>query len=293
MEVPGVGPWYAIAQSQAITRLGEGLSRSHRLAEGPMARTLATVMDFCGTAETLGAGEILIVATSAVRDALNRDVFLERVRRAVGHAVRVVPGEAEAGLALLGALHGLPRLSGSFLLFDIGGGSTEFIAARGRRLAAAVSLPLGVVPLTERYMTPGPVDRLRYAEMEGEIRSRLATGLAGLSRQLRPDHLVGTAGTVTTLAALDQELPAYDPERVQGYVLERPRIERLLARLGALSVSARAELPCLPPGRADLIIAGTAICLAAMDHFGIRSVTVSEFGLREGILVEHLSRPSP
>lgn len=258
-----------------------------------MARTLATTVEFCRTAEALGAREILIVATSAVRDALNRDVFLDRVQRAVGRAVRVVPGEAEAGLALLGTLHGLPDLSGPFLLFDIGGGSTEFILADDRRLAAAVSLGLGVVPLTERYMSAGPVDWLRYAQMDGEIRSRLATGLADSARGFRPGYLVGTAGTVTTLAALDLALPAYDPERVQGYVLGRPRIERLLGRLGELPVSARAELPCLPPGRADLIIAGIAICLAAMDHFGFASLIVSEFGLREGILVEHLSRGAP
>lgn len=253
-----------------------------------MSRTLAVVDEFCRRAHAQGADDILIVATSAVREALNRQEFVDRVRRAVGHAVEVVTGEEEARLALLGVLDGLPDLPSAFVLFDIGGGSTEFIRGRERRVVAAVSLPLGVVGLAERYMTAGPVDWSRYAAMEQEIRVALSAGLSGFATASH-EPLVGTAGTVTTLAALDQELQAYDPERVQGYVLERPRIERLLRRLGALSVAARGALPCLEPGRADLIIPGTAICLAAMERFDAAAIRVSDVGLREGILIEYLS----
>ncbi|MBI3030072.1 MAG: Ppx/GppA family phosphatase [Candidatus Rokubacteria bacterium] len=283
----------ALYESQAITRLGEGLAATGRLSEAAMIRTIAAVADFCRTAEARGAGEILIVATSAVRDALNRQTFVDRVQGAAGHTVEVVTGEEEARLALLGVLEGLPGLPGTFVLFDIGGGSTEFILARERRVAAAVSLPLGVVPLAERHGTGGPVDWSRYADMEREIRSGLTAGLTAFAAGVRPDHLVGTAGSVTTLAALDQELPAYDPARVHGYLLERLRIERLLKRLGALPAAARATLPCLEPGRADLIIPGIAICLAVMDRFGASAVSVSDSGLREGILIRHLSHPMP
>ena len=152
-----------------------------------MARTITTVAEFCQTAKALAAQEILIVATSAVRDARNRQDFLERVQRVTGFPVSVVPGEEEARLALLGALHGLAALSGSLLLFDIGGGSSEFILARERQFAAAISLRLGVVSLAERYATAEPVNRARYAEMDREIRSRLAAGLADFSRDSRPD----------------------------------------------------------------------------------------------------------
>ncbi len=293
MEVREAGRWAPLHQTQAITRLGEGVGATGHLGEAAMARTITTVSQFCETAKTLGAQEILIVATSAVRDAGNRQVFLERIHRATGLPVRVVPGEEEARLALLGTLHGLATLSGSLLLFDIGGGSTEFILAHDRQFMTAVSLRLGVVPLAERYRTAEPVGATRFAAMDQEIRSRLATGLADFTGNPRPDHLVGTAGTVTTLAALDLELQSYDPERVQGHVLQRHRIESLQARLAALKASARAALPCLPPGRADVIVPGTAICLAAMDHFGFRSVIVSDFGLREGILIQHLSRSMP
>ena len=293
VEVSVTGQRRALYETQAITRLGEGLAATGRLSEAAMTRTMAAVADFCRSAEARGAREILIVATSAVRDALNRQTFVDRVQRAVGHPVEVVTGEEEARLTLLGVLEGLPGRAGTFVLFDIGGGSTEFILARERRVAAAVSLPLGVVPLAERYMTDGPVDWSRYADMEREIRSGLTPGLAAFAAASRRDHLVGTGGTVTTLAALDRELPAYDPARVQGYVLERPRIERLLKRLGALPAAARATLPCLEPGRADLIIPGIAICLAVMDRFGASAVSVSDSGLREGILIQHLSRPAP
>ncbi|MBI2553181.1 MAG: Ppx/GppA family phosphatase [Candidatus Rokubacteria bacterium] len=228
MEVPPRGPRRALDQTQVITRLGEGLAVTRRLGEAAMSRTLAVVDEFCRRAHAQGADDILIVATSAVREALNRQEFVDRVQRAVGRAVEVVTGEEEARLALLGVLDGLPDLPSAFVLFDIGGGSTEFIRGRERRVVAAVSLPLGVVGLAERYMTAGPVDWSCYAAMEREIRVALSAGLSGFATASQPEPLVGTAGTVTTLAALDQELQAYDPERVQGYVLERPRIERLL-----------------------------------------------------------------
>lgn len=254
-----------------------------------MRRTADAVAAFCARAESLGAGEILIVATSAVREARNREAFLGLVRRATGREARVVSGEEEARLALLGALQGLAVRRGAILLMDIGGGSTEFVLARDGAVAAAVSLPLGVVPLTERYLTEDPVDWVRYAKMTRAVRDKLARDALPSFSGSRPELMVGTAGTVTTLAALDQQLPAYDPERVHGYVIDRHRIERLLAGLGAMPIAARAALPCLEPGRADILIAGIAICLAAMAAFRFSLMTVSDCGLREGILIERLA----
>lgn len=289
VETSGAGEWRALDQLQAITRLGERLDADSGLAEPAMKRTVDAVAKCCARAESLGAGEVLIVATSAVREARNRDTFLDLVHRTTGREVRVVSGEEEARLALLGALHGLEIRSGSLLLMDIGGGSTEFVLARGGAVVSAVSLPLGVVPLTERYMTEDPVDWNRYAEMARAVRDRLAREALPSFSGSRPDSMLGTAGTVTALAALDQDLPAYDSEKVHGYVIARHRIERLLARLGAMPVAARAALLCLEPGRADVLIAGITICLAAMAAFRFHSMTVSDFGLREGILIERLA----
>ncbi|MFQ5828911.1 MAG: Ppx/GppA family phosphatase [Candidatus Methylomirabilia bacterium] len=284
--------WRVLVQRQTIARLGEGLHESGSLSEAAMDRSVATVAELCAEARALSAEEMVIVATSAVRRAFNQEAFLERVAKATGHAVRVIPGEEEARLALLGALHGLSQLAGRMVLFDIGGGSTEFILAHERRLVAVRSLSVGVVALAERFMTAGPVDWDRYAEMDREVRAILAGELPGFGRERRAEHLVGTAGTVTTLAALDQSLPAYDSERVHGYRLHRDRIQRLWKTLGDLPVAARATLPCLEPGRADVIIPGIATCLATMDWFGFESLLVSDYGLREGILIDRLNRPA-
>lgn len=293
VETGGVGRWRTLAQDQAITRLAAGAATRGQLGDAAMGRTVAAVALYCHQAESLGAGEIVIVATSAVREASNRDVFLDRVRAATGRDVRVVTGEEEAQLALLGVLGGNAEISGEVLLLDIGGGSTEFVLARDRQVVATSSIPLGVVPLAERYMTPDPLDWARYAEMDREVRARVADGLGPRLRSARLDQIVGVAGTITTLAALDQALAVYDPERVQGHVLGRSRIERLLAELGALPVAARARLPGLDPGRADLIIPGISICLASMGAWGATSLVVSEFAVREGILIDHLRRGPP
>lgn len=290
VEVAEDRSWKPVVQTQVVARLGEGLRISGRLSEAAMERAIAAVANFCGQARALGAEQVLIVGTSAVREAANQPAFLERLRLATGQQVQVVPGEDEGRLTLLGVLHGLPAVSGSLLLFDIGGGSTEFVVARNRELVGARSLSLGVVPLAERYRTAEPVDWVRYAELDRDVRAQLSRELHDLLAGHRPDHLVGTAGTVTTLAALAQALPDYDPEKIHGYRLSRPRVEELLATLGALPAAARAALPCLEPGRADLIIPGITICLAVMDAFRFSSLIVSDVGLREGILVDYLSR---
>ena len=290
VETSVTGRWRVLAQDQVITRLGEGAAATGRLGELPMERTVEAITAFCRRAESLGAGEIVIVATSAVREAANRPLFLGRVWRATGRDVRVVAGDEEARLSFLGVLSGIEEISGELLLMDIGGGSTEFILARDRQVITALSIPLGVVPLAEQYMTERPVDWARYALMDREVRARLSREVLPSFRSSRPGRMVGVAGTITTLAALDQALPAYDPEKVQGYLLRRHRIERLLAQLGALSLAARANLPSLEPGRADLIIPGIAVCLAALDAFGFDALLASEFALREGILVDYLAR---
>jgi exopolyphosphatase/guanosine-5'-triphosphate,3'-diphosphate pyrophosphatase len=296
-DVLGDGAWRIADQDQTITRLGENLARTGTLGEAPMARTLAAVKAYVERATGLGAGNIRIVATSAVREAANGLEFAAAVERATGRRVDVVSGEVEARLTLLGVRHGLGRLAGPVLTFDIGGGSTEYVLSEGDVVRSAISLRLGVVPLAERFPFPGVVPRAQYRELHDEVRRRLEHELPEAIRTAEVAHLVGTAGTVTALAALDLGLVRYDPDRVQGYVLRRATIERLLDRLCALTVAERAALPCLEPGRADLIIPGTAIVMATLDQVGVGELRVSDYGLREGVLVDaieahHGSRPS-
>ena len=255
-----------------------------------MARTLAVVSAYVERGARLGARDIYIVATSAVREASNGRTFASAVEQATGRRVDVVTGEAEARLTLRGVRHGLGALAGPVLTFDIGGGSTEYVLAEDDAIRSMVSLRLGVVPLAERFPFPGAVDEPRYRELYDEVRTRLDRELPATIRTARVAHLVGTAGTVTTLAALDLGLRHYDPDRVQGHLLNRPTIARLSARLAGLTVGERAALPCLEPGRADLIIPGIAIVMATLDQLGLETLRVSEYALREGVLVEAIER---
>src|SRR6185369_9615287 len=238
-DVIGDGTWRIADQDQAITRLGENLARTGALGEAPMARTLAAVSDYVARAQRLGASRTRIVATSAVREASNGRAFAAEVERATGRRVEVVSGEIEARLTLLGVRHGLGPLPGPMLTFDIGGGSTEYVLSDGDAIRSMISLRLGVVPLAERFPFPGIADPQRYRELYDEVRRRLGDELPEAIRSARVAHLIGTAGTVTALAALDLGLVRYDPERVQGHVLSRSVIERLLDRLCRLTVGER------------------------------------------------------
>ncbi len=285
-DVTGPASWRIADQDQTITRLGENLACTGCLGEAPMARTLAAIRDYVERAARLGAHDIRIVATSAVREASNGRDFAAAVERATGRRVDVVSGEVEARLTLRGVRHGLGAMPGPLLTFDIGGGSTEYVLSEGDAIRSMVSLRLGVVPLAERFPFPGRADPRVYAELLDDVRQRLAAELPEPIRTARGAQLVGTAGTVTALAALDLGLIRYDPDRVQGHVLSRAAVERLLARLLDLTVAERAVLPCLEPGRADLIIPGTAIVMATFDQVRVDALRVSEYSLREGILVD-------
>jgi exopolyphosphatase/guanosine-5'-triphosphate,3'-diphosphate pyrophosphatase len=287
------GRWTPVDHDQRVTRLGEGLAASGRLGDGPMSRTAAVVVDYVRRAERAGAGAVRIVATSAVREAANGPDFARAVAEACRRPVDVVSGEDEARLTVRGILEALGVVPAVLLAFDIGGGSTEFVLARGGRVTVATSLRLGVVPLAERFSFPGPVEPARYDRMETEILARLRHELPAAVLEAGAETLVGTAGTATTLAALDLGLTTYEAGRVQGHRLPRSAIDSLLARLGALSVAERAALPCLEPGRADLIIPGLAIVRAALTATGAGVMVVSDWGLREGVIAEALAGPDP
>jgi exopolyphosphatase / guanosine-5'-triphosphate,3'-diphosphate pyrophosphatase len=285
--VPGAAAWKPIEQDQRVTRLGEGLAATGYLGDGPAERTAAAVREYVARATAAGADRILIVATSAVREARNGGEFAAALRTSTGQPVSVITGAEEARLTLRGIMHGLAGAPATFVTFDIGGGSTEYVLARDGQVSASVSLRLGVVPLTERFAFPDRVDADRYATLTAHVRTQLSAELPAAIRDAAVP-LVGTAGTVTTLAALDLGLTAYDARRVHGHRLHADAVERWRHRLGALPVRERAALPCLEPGRADLIIPGIVIVIESMRCLGALELTVSEYGLREGILADAL-----
>jgi exopolyphosphatase/guanosine-5'-triphosphate,3'-diphosphate pyrophosphatase len=287
---PQAGGWRTVLAEQRVTRLGEGFRTTGELGEVAAARTAATVIDYVARARSAGATRVAIAATSAVRDASNGRVFVRDLEQVTGIAVRIISGEEEARLTLAGIVAGLGRLPGVSVAFDIGGGSTEYMLAREGALLAAVSLRLGVVPLAERFPFPDAVEPNRYTDLRAAVEAQLIRELPSAIASARVDRLVGTAGTVTTLAALDLGLAEYDPARVQGHVLTRVAIERQRRRLSALDVAGRAALPCLEPGRADLIVGGVAIVEATLDRLGVEQLTVSDWSLREGLVAQLAAR---
>ncbi len=279
---------------QTVTRLGEGLTERGTLAPAAADRTLAAVRRFRDRALGLGAAEVLLVATAAVRQARDGREFLARLRAEPGVHPRVVSGEEEAGLTLLGASWGLGAVAGTFALLDIGGGSTEVLVAEGARVLTAVSLALGVVQLVERFFLRDPVAPVELEACRAYVDARFRDEAWDRIRPRRPTTLVATAGTPTTLAVLDLGLPAYDPGRVHGHRLSAVAIARLTERLAALPLAERARTPGLEPGRADVIVPGAVVLAAALAGLGLPAATVSDAGLREGILLDAVGwRPSP
>jgi exopolyphosphatase/guanosine-5'-triphosphate,3'-diphosphate pyrophosphatase len=282
--------WQLVHHEQRVTRLGEGLWPAGELREPAMARTRDVVADYVNRARALGATAVRVVATSAVREARNGTAFAASLASLTAVPVDVVSGDDEARLTVRGVFDALRTPDGASIVFDIGGGSTEYIRTETGRVVQAVSLRLGVVPLAEEFPFPERVEHGRYREMEDAIADRLAREVPGAIAHAPIGRLIGTAGTVTTLAALDLDLQVYDAARVHGHRLSRAAIERQLARLGALTVEARAALPALEPGRADLIVPGIAIVLATFRRLGVDTLVVSDAGLREGMMAEAVER---
>jgi exopolyphosphatase/guanosine-5'-triphosphate,3'-diphosphate pyrophosphatase len=279
-------PWTIVEEAQHVTRLGEGLSARGALGESAMARTRDVVERYAARGAQAGAADVVIVATSAVREAKNGAAFAADIERRTGRRVRIVDGNEEARLTLRGIQAGLGRAAGRLVAFDVGGGSTEYVRADDGEPIAAVSLRLGVVPLAEAFPFPHRADPAALAALREGVAARLRAELPRAILESRPDRLVGTAGTATTLAALDLGLARYESARVHGHVLSRSAITARLDALAGLTLDERAALPCLERGRADLIVPGIAIVLATLECLAVEAMQVSDWGIREGIIAD-------
>lgn len=281
-EVRPDGEVTALADLARVTRLGQGVDRTGVLASEACERTNATIGEFAAAARSLGATEILTAATSALRDAGNGNDFIERVRQSAGVTLTVISGEQEAELNYLAAIRGLGLdPAASLLIVDIGGGSTEFIRNDPPAPLSLASLQIGSVRLTERFIRndpPSPDERRALCDT-------IDAGIATLGwKEFRPRELVGVAGTVTTICTLALNLADYDSTIVHGSRLSRAQVEAVIERLFALSTAERRKLPGMMPGREDVICAGSAILVRAMDYFGQDQVIVSDRGVRWGLI---------
>lgn len=269
-----------------IARLGEGVDQFRRISPQGEQRALEVLEHYRDHCRHLGVQEIIAVGTSALRDAENSAEVLARYRERLGFDIRVISGSEEAAYAFIAVERGLSLGGKDFLVFDIGGGSTEFIRATPSGVSLALSIDMGSVRLTERFLHSDPVRADEVAPMIAAIDHELAQlprrGIrpeAGLTR-------VGIAGTFTTLAAVEKRLARYSHGDVHGRCLSLDEVRRQVGLFREKSVAERRKLPGMDPKRADVIFAGACLIERIMNFFHADSVIVSDQGVRYGLLYE-------
>jgi exopolyphosphatase/guanosine-5'-triphosphate,3'-diphosphate pyrophosphatase len=274
-----------------ITRLGQDLDRTGRLSPAASERSVGALLDFTKHIRRHAVAHVAAVGTSALRNASNSSEFISDVQKRTGLAISVITGNEEARLTLLGVAQALkgPVFGtsplASALVVDIGGGSTEIMVTRPDHAPFMASLSLGAVYLTERLVKHDPPTKNEIEFLRFTIRQ----ALEGTGPEMRPDPsaiLVGTAGTITTLAAMDQGLAEYDPEKINGYVMTGDAIDRVVGKLIASTLKERSAMPGVEKGREDIILAGAILTQEIMNRFGFSRMVVSDWGLREGIILD-------
>jgi exopolyphosphatase/guanosine-5'-triphosphate,3'-diphosphate pyrophosphatase len=275
-----------IQSARVITRLGQGISQNRCIQEDSMKRCISVLKQFSDTIAHHNVLKTVAVATSALRDAENRNEFLEKAREAAGLNVEIISGDEEAQKSASGMLIGISVPERS-LMVDIGGGSTELIfSLRGKPLVLR-SLNLGVVYLADQYMKNDPPSQKDMEHMARIISEKFMPKLKYFTIHLNSNtQLIGTAGTVTTLAAISQKLTRFSHNKIHNIRLKRETIKNIFSRIAFIPARERAQYIPFEPARLDIIVPGTLILLMLMEAFNFTEVLVSNYGLREGILLD-------
>jgi exopolyphosphatase / guanosine-5'-triphosphate,3'-diphosphate pyrophosphatase len=282
-----------LCSERRITRLGQDLDRTGMLSRDARQRSISALLDFRDDIRRHDVLHTAAIGTSALRKASNTLEFVDDVKKRIGLDIRVITGEEEARLTFLGVsrmLRGVHRATSddrfrSSLVIDIGGGSTEIIMTRPGTEPEVVSLALGAVYLTERFIEHDPPSRDELELLRRTIRAELSVHDKVLGQDPAGD-LVGTAGTITTLAAMEQKLTEYDPEKINRFLLTRKAIDGIVTVLSRSMLKERKKMPGLESGREDIILAGTIVAQEIMERYGHTMMIVSDWGLREGIIID-------
>ncbi len=280
-QTPG-GRWRTVADRAEITRLGEGLAEANRIGDAALERAVAAIGGMVEEARKQGALAIVAVGTAGLRIAVNRDDVLAAIEQRTGVHVEVISGEDEARLAYLAARSSLDLATGSLVVFDTGGGSSQFTFGNGNDVEDRFSVDVGAVRYTERFGLDGVVS----AEVLRDALAAISADLSRLDGRPVPDGLVAMGGATTNIAAVKHGLAKYDPNVVQGTVLDRKEIDRQIDLYGSMDAAARRGIVGLQPKRAEVILAGACIIRTVMEKLGKDSLTVSDRGLRHGVLAE-------
>lgn len=272
-------------------RLASGLAESKRLDEFAMARALQALRRMREVADRRGVKRLAAVATSAVREALNGKEFVERVRRDIGIPLKIIDAATEASLSWRSVAHHFPLGAGRALIADIGGGSLELIGAVNGLVELTESLPLGAVRLTEQYLFEGKSRTREVATLRKKVRRQLKK--AGRWREWSNAAIIGSGGTFTNLGRMVLTRRGLSAESVHGEIVKTAEVEQLLEWLCSLNVERRRQVPGLNPQRSDIILAGLAVTAELLSLVEARNLTVSAFGLREGLLLDMVGEEAP
>jgi exopolyphosphatase/guanosine-5'-triphosphate,3'-diphosphate pyrophosphatase len=274
--------WRAVVDRAELTRLGEGLEKSGVISQAATERTAQAIADMVAEARRNRCVAIAAVGTAGLRIARNAGEVIDAIRSQAGVSIEVISGEEEGLLAYLAVRAGLPFNEGALVVFDTGGGSSQFTFGQGDRVLERFSVDVGAVRYTERFGLSGVVPPHILAEAMGAI----SADLTRIDGRPKPDNLAAMGGAVTNLTAVSYGMAKYDPDVIQGTILHRSEIERQIEMYRSTPLEARREIIGLQPKRADVILAGACIVRTIMDKLGKDSLTVSDRGLRHGLLVE-------
>lgn len=278
-------PLHEVRSDRRILRLGEGVDQTKRLSLAAMDRVIHCLHEWRNVINSYHVEASSIVATSAVRDAANRDAFLEKVKQEAGFDVEVISGKEEARRTLLGIRSGLPAGVTDILALDIGGGSTEFILDRPGQKPITRSIDIGVVRFCERLLRHDPPTDDEVQQAREWVTRETKASISEMD-DYGQATFVGTAGTVTSLAAMAQKLPAYEPARIHNYRLKLGTIRHLEQMLLSRTKAQRIGLPGLEKDREEVIVAGAIIIRTLMETLNQSECLVSDLGLREGVLID-------
>ncbi len=279
------GSWRRVVDRAVMTRLGEGADEHGSIQPEPLERTANAVRDMVDEARREGALAIAAVGTAQFRIAPNGRDAVDQIKAVARVEVGVISGEEESRLAYMAAKSAAPDGAAEVVVFDTGGGSSQFTYGRSDTVVDRFSVNVGAVGYTERY----GLNQAVSPEVLGEALAAIKSGLSDLDGHPTPNAVVGMGGAVTNMTAVSKQMAHYDPDAIQGSVLDASEIERQIELYRTMSASERRLLPGLQPKRAEVILAGACIVKTILDDLGARSFTVSDRGLRHGVLLERFS----
>jgi exopolyphosphatase/guanosine-5'-triphosphate,3'-diphosphate pyrophosphatase len=277
--------WQTLADRAEITRLGEGLDTTGEISADAMARTISAIAGMVSQAREADVAAIAAVGTMGMRTAHNSRQFIDQVEQRCGLRIEIIPGQEEGRLAYLAVKAGLGLAEGALAIFDTGGGSTQFTFGRGSSVEEQFSLNVGAVRFTEKYGLGNAIsqEQLKLAQ------DAIASEFSRIDGRPSPDALVGMGGAITNIAAVKHRMSKYDPDVVQGSVIECSEVERQIEMYRSKSQDERRAIVGLQPKRADVILAGACIVKIVMNKLGKDKISVSDRGLRHGFLIHRFS----